>query len=145
MAVEVLDLPPGASPDDEATVKHTPDREKPLLATYAWMRAWYRDSVPARGVSTPTDGEPLTPNGLETVKFGPRYIDLVIEEGHRLAFRVSNAAGGTLGSGQGGTVRIVCGRDGSRSHHWTRTTRVTAAAGPMIPRCTAPRRLPVVP
>jgi len=114
VAVEVLDLPPGVSPDDETTVKHTPDRKKPLLATYAWVRAWYRDSVPARGVSTPTDGEALQPNSLEFVEFGSLHTDLVVEEGHRLAFRVSNAAGGTLGSNQGGTVRIVCGIDDSQ-------------------------------
>lgn len=113
VAVEVLDLPPGVSADEETTVKHGPGRKKPLEVSYAWLRAWYRDDVPARGVSTPSDGESLTPGELETVEFGSLYTDLVIPEGHRLAFRVSNAAGGTLGSNQGGSVSIVCGPDGS--------------------------------
>jgi X-Pro dipeptidyl-peptidase len=114
VAVSVLDLPPGASPDEEATVKHTPGREKPLQASYAWVRAWYRDDVPMRGLSTPSTGEPLDPGSVEQVKFGSLYTDLVVPAGHRLAFRVSNAAGGTLGSDLGGTVRLLCGPGGSR-------------------------------
>ncbi len=57
---------------------------------------------------------PLSPGALEEVQFGSLYTDIVVPEGHRLAFRVSNAAGGTLGSKQGGDVRILCGSDGSR-------------------------------
>ncbi len=115
-AVEVLDVPPGAEPSDPTTVKHTPDRDQPLLASYAWMRAWYRDSVPMRGRSTPTAGDALNPGELEEVTFGSLYTDLVVPAGHRLAFRVSAAAGGTLASEQGGTVRVACGRKGSRVH-----------------------------
>ncbi|PSQ35851.1 hypothetical protein BRD05_04295 [Halobacteriales archaeon QS_9_70_65] len=114
VAVEILDVPPDAEPGDDATTTMTPDREAPLLFSYAWVRAWYRDTVPMRGLSIPHDGEPLSPGALEEVAFGSLYTDVVIPEGHRLAFRVSNAAGGTLGSEQGGDVRIVCGSEGSR-------------------------------
>ena len=114
VAVEVLDLPPNAEPDEETTTEMTPDREAPLLASYAWMRAWYRDTVPMRGMARPHDGEPLSPGEVERLEFGSLHTDLVVPEGHRLALRVSNAAGGTLGSEQGGDVRIHCGPDGSR-------------------------------
>jgi hypothetical protein len=67
-----------------------------------------------RGLSTPSTGEPLDPGSVEQVKFGSLYTDLVVPAGHRLAFRVSNAAGGTLGSDLGGTVRLLCGPGGSR-------------------------------
>lgn len=116
VAVEVLDIPPNADPDDQSTVEHTPERDQPLLASYAWMRAWYRDSVPRRGVSTPTAGDALNPGEMERVVFGSLYTDLVVPEGNRLAFRVSSAAGGTLASNQGGAVRIACGNDNSRLH-----------------------------
>ena len=114
VAVEILDVPPGADPGDDATTTMTPDRGSPLLFSYAWVRAWYRDTVPMRGMAIPHDGEPLSPGALEEVQFGSLYTDVVVPAGHRLAFRVSNAAGGTLGSEMGGTVRILTGPEGSR-------------------------------
>jgi X-Pro dipeptidyl-peptidase len=114
VAVEILDVPPGADPGDAATTTMTPDRTAPLLVSYAWLRAWYRDSVPMRGMAIPHDGDPLSPGALEEVAFGSLYTDVVVPAGHRLAFRVSNAAGGTLGSEMGGDVRIVFGEEGSR-------------------------------
>ena len=114
VAVEILDVPPDADPEDAATTTMTPDRTAPLLVSYAWLRAWYRDSVPMRGMAIPHEGDPLSPGALEEVAFGSLYTDVVVPAGHRLAFRVSNAAGGTLGSEMGGDVRIVFGQEGSR-------------------------------
>lgn len=114
VAVTVLDVPPGAQPGDSSTTLMTADRTRPLVVSYAWLRGWYRDSVPLRGLSTPTGGGPMEPGTGYDVTFGSLYTDLVVPEGHRLAFRFSNNAGGTVPALTGGTVELGTGADASR-------------------------------
>jgi hypothetical protein len=113
-AVTVLDVPAGAEPGDSSTTTMTEDRDQPLVISYAWLRAWYRDSVPLRGLSTPTGGGPVEPGEAFDATFGSLYTDVVVPAGHRLAFRFSSAAGGTNASNIGGDVEIRTGDDVSR-------------------------------
>ena len=87
------------------------DEEVPTIMV---VSPYYNTTVPMRGMAILHDGEPLSPGALEEVQFWSLYTDVVVPAGHRLAFRVSNAAGGTLGSEMGGTVRILTGPEGSR-------------------------------
>jgi X-Pro dipeptidyl-peptidase len=114
VAVTVLDVPPGSEPGDSATTRMTTDRDRPLIISYAWLRGWYRDSVPLRGLSTPTGGGPMEPGTTYDVTFGSLYTDLVVPAGHRLAFRFANNAGGTVPAFTGGDVQLRTGEDASR-------------------------------
>lgn len=105
VAVEILALPPGAESSDRATETWTKDTDQPLRIGYGWARAWYRDSVPLRGVSTPTDGSAITPGEPFRLQFGSLYTDLVVPAKWRLAFEFSNAAT-TWPAGTGGTVTL---------------------------------------
>jgi X-Pro dipeptidyl-peptidase len=113
IAVTVLDVPPGVSPTDDPTTTMTPTRTQPLIISYAWLRAWYRDTVPLRGISTPTGGAPLDPGEEFDARFGSLYTDLVIPAGHRLAFRFSASAGGTFASNLADTIAVHTGQDRS--------------------------------
>ncbi len=119
IAVTILSVPPDADPGDDSTDVMAPGRTEPLLIGYGWLRASYRDSVPLRGLSTPTGLGPVDnpmPSGVRTpVEFGSLYTDVVIPAGHRLAFRFSNSAGGTVADNTGGDVTLFTGgEDGSR-------------------------------
>ena len=92
-------------------VRPDTDEEVPIIMV---VSPYYNTTVPMRRMAIPHDGEPLPSGALEEVQFGSLYTDVVVPAGHRLAFRVSNAAGGTLGSEMGGTVRIPTGPEGSR-------------------------------
>ena len=114
VAVEVLDVPPGVEPTAATTDLADGARTKPLRISYGWARAFYRDSLALRGLSTPTGGSFLTAGERTPLQFGGLYTDVVVPAGHRLAFKVSSAAGGTVASNLGGTVTLFTGEDGSR-------------------------------
>ena len=106
IAVDVRMVPPDVDPAAGAGVLHDGQDERAVQLTYAWLRAYYRDSVPARGLSTPTGGSFLEPGTTVPVTFGALPTDLVVPEGWRLAFEFSSAAGGTLASQLGGDVTL---------------------------------------
>jgi X-Pro dipeptidyl-peptidase len=114
VAVEVVDVPPGVEPTDRTTDLADGTRTAPLRISFGWARAFYRDSLPLRGLSTPTGGSLLTPGERTPLRFGGLYTDVVVPAGHRLAFKVSSSAGGTVASGLGGTVTLFTGEQGSR-------------------------------
>jgi len=96
--------------DDFAeTILHDGADTKPLIISYGWLRGYYRETVPLRGLSTPTAGSFLTPNETFDATFGGLYTDYIIPAGHRLAFKVSSNAGGTVASNLGDTVSLFTG------------------------------------
>jgi X-Pro dipeptidyl-peptidase len=105
VAAEVLALPPGTDPGDPSTDEWTTDTDRPVRASFAWARAWYRDSIPLRGVSTPGGGGPVASGEPFRLRFGSLYTDLVIPRGWRLAVRFSNAAT-TVPAMTGGDVTL---------------------------------------
>ena len=113
VAVEVVDVPPGVEPTDPATDLADGQDVAPKRISYGWARAFYRDSLPLRGLSTPTGGALLTPGEPTPLRFGGLYTDVIVPAGHRLAFTVSNAAGGTVAANLGGTVTLLTGSAGS--------------------------------
>jgi X-Pro dipeptidyl-peptidase len=114
IAVRIDDLPPDASDTAAATDRvHDGDVTGPLTISYAYARAFYRDSIVARGVSTPTDGSPVPPGSEVRTSFGSLPFDHVLRPGHRLRFTFSASDGGTLPSFTGGTVELLLGEDGS--------------------------------
>ncbi|WP_157041622.1 CocE/NonD family hydrolase [Nitriliruptor alkaliphilus] len=112
VAVDVRAVPPGVDPSASATAVHDGATDRPLQATYGWVRAYYRDSVPARGLSTPTGGSSLTPGETVRLRFGALPTDLVVPEGWSLALRFASSAGGTLASQVGGDVELRTPSDG---------------------------------
>ncbi len=114
VGIEVVDVPPGVNPTARPTVTADGGDSAPLTISYGWLRAVYRDSVPLRGVSTPTGGALLEAGKRTDVRFGSLYTDVVVPAGHRLAFKVGSSAGGTLASNLGGTVSVFTGAGGSR-------------------------------
>ena len=109
VAVEVVSVPEDVDPLAGTTIVHDGADAKPLVISYGWLRGYYRDSVPLRGVSTPTAGSFLTPGETFDATFGGLYTDYIIPAGHRLAFKVSSNAGGTVASNAGGTVSLLTG------------------------------------
>ena len=114
VAIEVVDLPPGSDPAAASTDLADGSYVRPLRISQGWARAYYRDSLPLRGLSTPTGGSLLTPGERTELSFGGLYTDVVVPAGHRLAFRVSSASGCTVASNLGGTVSLFTGEGGSR-------------------------------
>lgn len=115
LAVEVVDVPAGVDPTAAPTDRADGANTRPLRISYGWARAFYRDSLPLRGLSMPTGGSLLIPGERTPLQFGGLYTDVVVPAGHRLAFTVSSSAGGTVASGLGGTVTVFTGGpDGSR-------------------------------
>ena len=111
-AVEVKMLPPGSEPGTAAGIVH--DGERPVTISYGWLRAYYRDSVPLRGLSTPTGGSFTTPGEVFDARFGGIHTDVVVPEGWTLAFEVSASDGGTVASGMSERVSLLTGPDASR-------------------------------
>ncbi|MBW3620452.1 MAG: CocE/NonD family hydrolase, partial [Actinobacteria bacterium] len=105
VAAQVLALPPGRGPGDSSTDVWTTETDRPLRTSYAWARAWYRDSIPLRGLSSPVAGGPVEGGEPFELAFGSLYTDLVIPEGWRLSVRFSNAAT-TVPAATGGTVSL---------------------------------------
>jgi X-Pro dipeptidyl-peptidase len=114
VAIDVVDVPPGIEPTARSTDLADGSFTAPLRISEGWARAFYRDSVPLRGLSTPTGGAPLEPGERTGLEFGSLYTDVVVPAGHRLAFKVSNSAGGTVAANTGGVVTLFTGADGSR-------------------------------
>lgn len=116
VAVRVALLPPGIT--DPATASATPswdiNVEPAAIGTYGYARAWYRDSLTTRGVSSPTGGGPLTPNEAFELDFGSLGIDLIVPEGYSLGFQFSASDGGVVASNLGDTVTMALGADASR-------------------------------
>jgi putative cell wall-binding protein len=114
IAVTILSVPPDVDPTARITETMDGTNAAPLRMGYAWLRAFYRDSVPLRGVSTPTGGAVMSANQRTEVQFGSLYTDVVVPAGNRLAFRFSNSEGGTVAANTGGTVTLHTGPLASR-------------------------------
>jgi len=116
IAVEVDDLPASAEDDADGGTSRYDVREPDEVVTfsYAWLRAFYRDTVAAgRQRNVPSGGAPMTPGAPTPVSFSSLHTDYVVPAGHRLRFTVSNAAGGTVAANTGGTVSLAVGDGGS--------------------------------
>lgn len=115
IAVSVTMVPPDTTATGHGSLLHD-DRAVPTerQVTYGWLRAAYRDSVPLRGISTPTRPVPTVPGEIVDLSFGSLPTDLIVPEGWRLAFRFSSSEGGTLASEVGGDVRLVTAPEGGR-------------------------------
>jgi X-Pro dipeptidyl-peptidase len=107
VAVDVRAVPPGVDPSSSAGVLHDGQDTRAVQLTYGWIRAYYRDSVPLRGLSTPTGGEFVTPGEPVQLTFGALATDLVVPQGWRLALEFSSSAGGTVASQLGGDVTLT--------------------------------------
>lgn len=113
-AVTILSVPPDVEPTVRSTDTMDGTNTAPLRLGHAWLRAFYRGSVPLRGVSTPARGAFMNRNEHTEVQFGSLYTDVVVPAGNRLAFRISNSEGGTVAANTGGTVSLHTGLEGSR-------------------------------
>jgi predicted acyl esterase len=83
--------------------------EGAFTISYAWARAWYRDTLKPRGISTPTGGGPVTPGAVTRTRFGSLPLDYTLAPGHRLRLTFSPSEGGTAASQTGGTVTLLTG------------------------------------
>jgi hypothetical protein len=81
--------------------------EGAFTVSYGWARAFYRDSLNPRGLSTPTGGEPVVPGEVTHTAFGSLPLDYVLAPGHRLRLTFSPSDGGSLASSTGGTVTLL--------------------------------------
>ena len=75
--------------------------------SYAWARAFYRDTIKPRGLSTPSGGSPVVPGEVTRTSFGSLPLDYVLEPGHRIRLTFSPSEGGTVAANTGGTVRLL--------------------------------------
>ena len=107
LAVDVRMVPPDVDPTSSAGVRYDGQDERSVQLTYGWVRAFYRDSVPLRGLSTPTGGGFVDPGSTVKLTFGALATDLVVPAGWRLAFEFSSSAGGTVASQLGGDVTLT--------------------------------------
>jgi predicted acyl esterase len=113
-AVRIDDLAPGVAADAAVNVKTLEGPvEGAFTITYGWAKALFRSSLKPRGLSTPTDGMPVTPGELTRTTFGSLPFDYTLAPGHRLRLTFSPSEGGTLASSTGGTVTLLAGPDGS--------------------------------
>ena len=113
-AVRIDDLSPGTAATAPVNVKTLEGPvEGAYTISYAWARAFYRDSLKARGLSTPSNGGPVIPGEVTRTAFGSLPLDYTLAPGHRLRLTFSPSEGGTLASSTGGTVTILAGPDGS--------------------------------
>ena len=110
-AVRIDDLPPDVSDTAPVTVaKLEGPVEGAFTISYAWARAWYRDTLKPRGISTPTGGGPVTPGAVTRTRFGSLPLDYTLAPGHRLRLTFSPSEGGTAASQTGGTVTLLTGQ-----------------------------------
>src|SRR3954447_2273831 len=69
-AVRIDDLAPGVPADAPVTMTTLDGPvEEAFTISYAWGRAWYRDTLEPRGISTPTNGAPVTPGEVTHTAF----------------------------------------------------------------------------
>lgn len=114
LAVRIDDLPPGAADGDPVSDRFSDEEVTgPLTVSYGYAKAFYRDSLQARGMSSPTGGAPVTPGAQVRTTYGSLPLDHVLRAGHRLRFTFSPAEGGSLPAYTGGTVELVLGEGGS--------------------------------
>ena len=113
IAVEIDDVPPnptsGFAPTDLSTNKQA------FAFNYAYIRAYYRDSIRPRGASTPTGGSMLTPNTPYSISFPSTYMDYIIKAGHQLRFTFSAASQYSLAANTGNVVTMFTGATGGLS------------------------------
>ena len=109
--VRIDDLGPGVSPDTAVNVKTL---EGPVdgafTVSYGFARAFYRDTIKPRGLSTPTGGSPVVPGELARTSFGSLPLDYTLLPGHRLRLTFSPNQGGTVPAYTGGTVTLMTGK-----------------------------------
>jgi putative CocE/NonD family hydrolase len=111
-AVRIDDLSPGTSATAPVGVKKLEGAfEGAFTVSYGWARAFYRDSLKARGRSTPSGGAPVVPGELTRTTFGSLPLDYTLPPGHRLRLTFSPSEGGTLAANTGGTVSLLTGAD----------------------------------
>jgi len=115
IAVTIADLGPSAADDAASSTRSMqPGDDDAFTITYAWLRAFYRDSVkagPQRNV--PTGGLPMTPNTATPVSFSSMHTDYLVRAGHRLRVSFNNSAGGILPSNTGQVVTLATGAGAS--------------------------------
>jgi X-Pro dipeptidyl-peptidase len=110
VAVEVKMLEADAPPTTAGRILFDSATEPgPLTISYGWLRAFYRDSVPLRGLSTPTGGSPLEPGESFDARFGSLHTDVVVPAGYKLVFEISASDGGTVASDLSETVEVLAG------------------------------------
>src|SRR4051794_1862038 len=109
-AVRIDDLSPGASPTADVNVtKLDGPVDGAFTVSYAWARAFYRDTLKPRGLSTPAHGAPVVPGEVTRTTFGSLPLDYTLAPGHRLRLTFSPSEGGTVPAETGGTVTILSG------------------------------------
>jgi X-Pro dipeptidyl-peptidase len=107
-AVRIDDLSPGTAATAPVNVKTLEGPvEGAFTVSYGWARAFYRDSLNPRGLSTPSGGEPVVPGEITHTAFGSLPLDYVLAPGHRLRLTFSPSDGGSLASSTGGTVTLL--------------------------------------
>ena len=83
--------------------------ETAFTISYGWARAFYRDSIKPRGISTPSHGTPVVPGAVTRTSFGSLPLDYTLMPGHRLRLTFSPSEGGTVAADTGGTVTLLQG------------------------------------
>lgn len=113
VAVKIASVPDGVDPAAASdSADWSVDVDPAHTITYAWARAWYRDSIAPRGISSPTGGGPVS--DTFELDFASSHTDFTIPEGHRLAITFDNAIGGTEAANTGDNVTMTLGASASR-------------------------------
>jgi X-Pro dipeptidyl-peptidase len=115
IAVEVDDVPPGASNDPNFASEDVSTNTDPFAITYGYIRAYYRASVNPRGASYPSSGSFLTPNTQYTMSFPSAFTDYIVRAGHQLRFTFSDASQYSIATDQGYEVTMYTGATGGLS------------------------------
>jgi predicted acyl esterase len=111
-AVRIDDLAPGVAADAAVNVKTLEGPvEGAFTITYGWAKALFRSTLKPRGISTPSNPEPVVPGEVTRTTFGSLPFDYVLAPGHRLRLTFSASDGGTLAANTGGTVTLLTGKD----------------------------------
>jgi X-Pro dipeptidyl-peptidase len=117
VAVEVKMLPADAPATTAGRILfNSATQPAPLTISYGWLRAYYRDSVPMRGLSTPTNGSFLEPGQAFDAQFGSLHTDIVVPAGYKLVFEISASDGGSVASSMSNAVEVLAGPGASRIH-----------------------------
>jgi putative CocE/NonD family hydrolase len=111
-AVRIDDLSPGTAANAPVNVKTLEGPvEGAFTVSYGWAKALFRGSLKPRGLSTPSNPEPVVPGELTRTTFGSLPFDYTLAPGHRLRLTFSPSEGGTLAAETGGTVTLLTGKD----------------------------------
>jgi X-Pro dipeptidyl-peptidase len=110
-AIRIDDLSPGTSASAPVNVKVLDGPvDGAFTISYGWAKALFRSTLKPRGISTPTDPQPVTPGAVTRTTFGSLPFDYTLAAGHRLRLTFSPSDGGTLAANTGGTVTLLTGK-----------------------------------